>query len=284
MASKTWNVDSLQMKRGTTAKWKANTTPLKKGEIGIDTDLGIFKIGDGTSLWSALKLMFEPKGRLEDYSWSDIDTISQAGLAPKYFNVGDEKNITLSTGESVTLVILGFSHDLLRGSNYDKAGITFGMKHLLATIYPMNSSNTNAGGWESSVMKSSTMATLLSYLPSDLKSAIKTVEKNASAGSQSTTITTSTDSLFLFSEIEVFGTTINSAAGEGEQYEYFKKFVPTPSSRIRNLSNGTGSATTWWLRSPRTSNSTSFCGVNGYGTASNINASGSRSVTFGFCI
>lgn len=284
MASKTWNVDSLQMKRGTTAKWKANTTPLKKGEIGIDTDLGIFKIGDGTSLWSALKLMFEPKGRLEDYSWSDIDTISQAGLAPKYFNVGDEKNITLSTGESVTLVILGFSHDLLRDSNYDKAGITFGMKHLLATIYSMTSSNTNAGGWESSVMKSSTMATLLSYLPSDLKSAIKTVEKNASAGSQSTTITTSADSLFLFSEIEVFGTTINSVAGEGEQYEYFKKFVPTSSSRIRKLSNGTGSATTWWLRSPRVSNSTSFCAVNGYGTASNINASGSRAVAFGFCI
>lgn len=158
------------------------------------------------------------------------------------------------------------------------------MKHLLATTYPMNSSNTNAGGWESSVMKSSTMATLLSYLPSDLKSAIKTVKKNASAGSQSTTITTSTDSLFLFSEIEVFGTTINSVAGEGEQYEYFKKFVPTSSSRIRNLSNGTGSASNWWLRSPYASNSTSFCIVHSNGNASGSYASVSRGFAFGFCI
>lgn len=284
MASKTWNVDSLQMKRGTTAKWKANTTPLKKGEIGIDTDLGIFKIGDGTSLWSALKLMFEPKGRLEDYSWADINIISQAGLAPKYFNVGDEKNITLSTGESVTLVILGFSHDLLSGSNYNKAGITFGMKHLLATTYPMNSSSTNSGGWESSVMRSSTMATLLSYLPSDLQSAIKTVKKNASAGSQSTTITTSTDSLFLFSEVEVFGTTVYSVAGEGEQYEYFKKFVPTSSSRIRNLSNGTSSAYYWWLRSPYASNSGDFCVVSYSGNAYYYYASFSWGVAFGFCI
>lgn len=278
--SKTWNVESLQVKRATSSKWASLNPILKAGEIGLDTTAGIFKIGNGSSNWKNLP-HFSPK-TLEAYSWAEISVIAEQGLGASFFKVGDEKNVTLSSGELVTLVILDFNHDTKSAGG--TAGITFGMKNLLTTTYPMNSSNTNAGGWTSSVMRTSTMATLLSQLPSDLKAYIKPVNKLTSAGSQSTTINTDVDSLFLLSEIEVFGTTTFSVVGEGTQYAYYRDIATTSASRIKKLSNGTGSAYYWWLRSPFSSNSSGFCIVDSGGNAGINYASNSRGVAFGFCI
>ena len=219
---------------------------------------------------------------LADADWATIAAIAESGKASLYYSVGDEKTITLTTGEAVTLQILGFNHDdLADGSG--KAGITFGMKNLLATKYPMNSSDTNVGGWESSAMRTSTMATLLSQLPTDLRSAVKQVSKKATAGNKSTTITTSTDKLFLFSEVELDGTTTTGYASEGEQYEYWKNHN-TASDRIKTLSNGSGSANYWWLRSPYTSYANYFRYINYNGYVAGNVASNSFGVCFGFCI
>ena len=86
--------------------------------------------------------------------------------------------------------------------------------------------------------------------------------------------------LFLFSEIEIFGTTTYSASGEGAQYPYFA----TAGNRIKHLANGTGSAKWWWERSPCASNSGGFCGVNSDGDAGYGSASNSSGVCFGFCV
>lgn len=56
------------------------------------------------------------------------------------------------------------------------------------------------------------MATLLSQLASDLKNAIVKVKKLSSAGNQSTAINTTEDSLFLLSEVEIFGSTTYAKA------------------------------------------------------------------------
>jgi hypothetical protein len=45
---------TIQLRRGTTAEWSASTNPLALGEVGYDTSLKKFKIGDGTSLWDSL--------------------------------------------------------------------------------------------------------------------------------------------------------------------------------------------------------------------------------------
>jgi len=44
----------LQLRRDTTAAWAAANPVLAEGEIGIDTTVGRAKIGDGSSVWSAL--------------------------------------------------------------------------------------------------------------------------------------------------------------------------------------------------------------------------------------
>ena len=285
----------------TAAEWMSQNPVLGAGVFGFDSTNKIIKAGDGSNPWKTLPTVLTTDFSFEKASWSDIAALSENGSANKYFSVGDEKTISLSTGEQVTLVVLGFNHDDLTGGG--KAGMTIGMKNLLATTYKMNSSNTNAGGWDDSAMRTSTMATLLSQLPADLRNVIKQVNKKATAGSQSTTITTSVDKLFLFALAELAsktglenstGTSIKNNAAtyeqEGTQYEYFKNTVGDADiykacpALVKKLSNGGGSASRWWLRSPTLDYSTTFWCVIPSGVVSNYAASYSYGVSFGFCV
>lgn len=269
----------------TAAEWESQNPVLGAGVFGYDSTNKIIKAGDGTTAWKTLPILLSTDFSFEKASWSDIAALSESGSADKYFSVGDEKTISLTTGEQVTLVILGFDHDDLTGGG--KAGMTIGMKNLLATTYRMNATATNEGGWDESEMRTSTMATLLSQLPSDLQGVIKQVNKKATAGGASTSITTSADKLWLLAEVEVDGTTSAGYADEGEQYEYWKtvKDGTVAADRIKYLSNGSGSANSWWLRSPSVSNSTNF---RYFASTGSVNISGyayiARGVSFGFCV
>ena len=95
-------------------------------------------------------------------------------------------------------------------------------------------------------------------------------------GGASSTIETVSDKLFLLSEVEIFGSTSYSAAGEGTQYDYYK----AGNSKVKNKN---GSAAYWWERSPSASNSTAFCLVYSNGGAGDSGASTARGVAFGFC-
>ena len=214
---------------------------------------------------------------LANNTWAQIAAASEAGVAASTWSVGDTKNITVG-GETLTVEIVGFNHDDLASGG--KAGITFGLKNLMANTRQMNSSNTNAGGFTGSDMYDWLQGTLLNSLPSDLRAVLKSVNKKTSAGSQSSTINTNAMKIFLFSEIEIFGSVTYSKSGEGSQYSRFA----TASSRIKYLSNGSGSADNWWGRSPRGNNSSNFCNVGSDGSAINSSANGSRGVCFGFCV
>ena len=269
----------------TAAEWESQNTVLGAGVFGYDSTNGITKIGDGTTAWADLNMVeTKPKPTFAESDWATIAEESEKGNAQKYFAVGDEKTIELTTGEQVTLVVLGFNHDDLTSGG--KAGMSIGMKNLLATTYRMNASNTNAGGWDESEMRTSTMATLLSQLPSDLQSVIKQVNKKATAGSQSESITTSADKLWLFSEVEIDGTTTAGYAGEGTQYEYWKtvKDGTVAADRVKRLSNGGGSDYFWWLRSPYVSFSNAFRCIGSMGDFNNLIASYPYGVSFGFCV
>lgn len=141
----------------------------------------------------------------------------------------------------------------------------------------MNGSNTNVNGWRGSTMRTSTMATLLNQLSSDLKSVLKFVNKVTSKGNNQSGLETTSDKLFLLSEIEVFGATQYSYAGEGKQYEYYT----AGNSTIKKVN---GSADYWWERSPRSGNTYGFCCVYNGGSANGGYASGSYGVSFGFCV
>jgi hypothetical protein len=44
----------LQFRRGTAALWSTTNTLLASGELGLETDTSLFKIGDGSTLWRDL--------------------------------------------------------------------------------------------------------------------------------------------------------------------------------------------------------------------------------------
>ena len=126
-------------------------------------------------------------------------------------------------------------------------------------------------------MRATVLPSIMALMPPAVQSAIREVSKKTSAGSQSTTIHTTADKLFLLSEVEIFGSSADkSVSGEGTQYEYYS----AGNSKVKNFN---GSADYWWERSPRSSNTTYFCLVFTSGTTSANSASASRGVSFAFC-
>lgn len=208
------------------------------------------------------------------------------GASHYKISTGDKISIAIN-GTAYEFRVLGFNHDTLTSSTAygsatatGKAGMTLQMVNCLAATAKMNSSNTNSGGWESCAMRTSNMATYLSQLTSAWQSVVKQVNKLSSPGSQSTTIKTTADKLFLLSEVEIFGSTTYSVSGEGTQYAYCKA-NNTVSDRVKTVN---GSANSWWERSPYASGSAGFCLVGSSSYASYNVASASSGVAFGFCV
>lgn len=213
------------------------------------------------------------KDNFADNEWSEIIAACQSGNAPASWVVGNYKNMTIN-GKAYRIDIIGKNHDTYASGG--TAPLTFQMHDCYDETKQMNSSNTNSGGWQNSAMRTTHLPAILNLMPAEVKAAIRDVQKKSSAGNQSSSIQTTNDKLFLLSEIEIFGSTTYSFAGEGKQYDYYK----AGNSKVKNRS---GSADNWWERSPYSSNSTHFCRVNINGDATANGASNSRGVAFGFC-
>lgn len=201
-----------------------------------------------------------------------------------YWNVGDTRTVSLSAMEatgvgeshaaqSVDLVLMNAGGKTLNSavaSGRTTCSFIVGLKDCLNERGYMNSSNTNSGGWTSSARRTWSNSVFKASLPNALQPIFKAFQNKTSAGNQSSNIVTDVDTWALPSEIEIFGSTTYSFAGEGSQFKYYE----TAANRIKNVN---GSANNWWERSPRSSYSPDFCLVDGSGSA---NASGA-SVTFG---
>lgn len=208
-----------------------------------------------------------------DNDWADIIAACQSGSVPASWVVGNHKNMTIN-GQQYRIDIIGKNHDTYASGG--TAPLTFQMHDCYTETKQMNSSNTNSGGWQNSAMRTTHLPAILNMMPAEVKAAIRDVQKKSSAGNQSSSIQTTNDKLFLLSEIEIFGSTTYSFAGEGKQYDYYK----AGNSKVKNLS---GSAYSWWERSPYSSNSAFFCFVGSNGSAGANYASTSYGVAFGFC-
>ena len=212
-------------------------------------------------------------------SWENIAKAAATGEAQEYWEIGDEKDIELSTGEILTAQIWGYSHDDLADES-GKANITFGLKNLMDDKYEMNDPETNVGGWESSDMRSY-METILNTFPSDIKLLIKPVHKKSTIGNESTQTQTTSDSLWIPSCVELnSSTTEDGYKDEGSPYQIFTNYQ----SRIKRLSNGSGATSQYWTRSPQTSTSTLFINVRTDGTMGSSGSDNLYGVCFGFCL
>lgn len=272
---------SLQ-KDGTTIQTKTSTgtvvfTVTETGTYTIvatkngQTTSGSVNVVSGTASYS-LTLIFL-KGNFADNDWASIIAACHSGSVPSTWVVGNSKTMTIN-GASYQVDIIGKNHDTYTAGG--KAPLTFQLHDCYGETKNMNSSNTNSGGWTSCAMRSTHLPAILALMPTEVQNGIREVNKLTSAGNKSSTINTTADKLFLLSEVEIFGSTPDSEAGEGTQYDYYK----AGNSKVKNRN---GSATYWWERSPRAGASTRFCMVNSDGTATTVGASHAYGVAFGFC-
>ena len=208
-----------------------------------------------------------------DNTWEKIIDACQRGAVPETWAVGNQKTMTIN-GISYQIDIIGKDHDTYAAGG--TAPLTFQLHDCYGETKNMNSSNTNIGGWTSCAMRSTHLPAILALMPTEVQNGIREVNKLTSAGSKSSTINTTADKLFLLSEVEIFGSTTYSAAGEGTQYDYYK----AGNSKVKKRN---GSAAFWWERSPYAINSTRFCLVVSNGGAGVGNASRAHGVAFGFC-
>lgn len=253
-------VGTITLKPGMTMQYNGSTWEYRDAYIGVN---GVWQLFSTLSPLGSLTW-----GQISGLSGSDEDL-------SRFFNIGDTKSILIGD-VAYDVEIIGMKHDdLADGSG--KAGLTFCMKNCLASKYFMNDPNSNAGGWGECTLRVNLQSTIFDQLQSDLKAAIKNVTKLFSAGNYDATITSSTDTLFLLSEIEIMPTIKVSFAGEGSQYPYFTTAV----SRIKKVGN---SADAWWLRSPATNASTSFVYANIAGNTDYIASRNTLGIAFGFCV
>jgi hypothetical protein len=195
------------------------------------------------------------------------------------WRVGDSKNVVVNA-QTRALRILGFNHD--NRTTGGKAGISLEIAPSMYNVnLAMNTTSTNDGGWESSNMRTTHMATILTQLPTDLRSAIKRVIKPTATSGNNPTLINSQDDLWLLSTSEVFGVNQSSAPGEGARY-LFWTVNSTNASRIKH--NPPGSAQWWWLRSPWAGGGYDFAVVDSGGGLAGDFADGARGVSFGLCV
>ena len=240
------------------------------GGTSYDIKKGRTLIG-GTGYDITFKPPYDPV--FANNTWEQIIAACHNNAVPDTWEVADQKPMTID-GVDYQIDIIGKNHDTYTAGG--TAPLTFQLHDCYGTKYQMNSSNTNSGGWTSCAMRSTHLPAILALMPTEVQNGIREVNKMTSAGSQSATINTTADKLFLLSEIEIFGRVSYSKSGEGTQYDYYK----AGNSKVKKFNGG---ASYWWERSPIGSNSAYFCFVGSDGSATCDNASSAHGVAFGFC-
>ena len=207
-------------------------------------------------------------------SWETIIAVCRSGDVPDSWAVGNSKNMTIG-GAEYQIDIIGKNHDdYADGSG--KAPLTFQLHNSYGTAYAMNGASTNGGGWKECAMRKTHLPTVLALMPAEVQSGIREVSKTTMAKRSDKWLETVPDKLFLLSEVETFGSTGDSADGEGSQYAYYG----AGGSAVKTLNGGMSS---WWLRSPMRTSDYSFCASSGGGEPTNLDAKLERGTAFAFC-
>lgn len=215
------------------------------------------------------------------------NNMTSSQVAETYgWNIGDTISYQLTTGENVEMRITGFNHDTLSDGS-GKAGITLEMVKCLDSVYaPMNNINTNAGGYPACDMRNTTLPSIKATLPQEWQDIIKKVDKKSANGSNAnySEIVTTSEDLFLLSEIEVYGAVYyaQDGANEGSVYEYWNG----KDNWERSKTYKTFGSTTWALRSSSVTSAMMFCSVysSGQSNSGYKEANSNHGVSFAFCV
>lgn len=224
---------------------------------------------NGTGYDITFKPSYDPV--FANNTWEQIIAACHNNEVPETWKVADQKSMTIG-GEDYLIDIIGKNHDdYADGSG--KAPLTFQLHDCYKLKKAMHNTTTNSKGWSRCDMRETNLPIILKQMPTEVQSGIREVNKLTS---ESRTIVTTADKLFLLSEIEIFGSDTNSGKGEGMQYDYYK----AGNSKVKNYID---SAIEWWERSPYNGNNWFYCCVNYKGASISRVANAVSGVPFAFC-
>ena len=174
-------------------------------------------------------------------SWEEIQAHIEAGDYATRYSLGDTKTITLTDGATVVMEIVAFNADTKADGT--TSAITW-MSKRAVTLHQMNSTETNAGGWEASEMRAWLQNDFYDTLPSDVKGVIESVNKTYYDYATSST-KVCVDSIWIPSYREVVGHRTHEDAGVD-----YTAYFSDADDRIKTTYDGCG-LSYWWLRSSR---------------------------------
>ena len=225
---------------------------------------------------------------LEEQKAVAEDIAAKGEASPAYakakaaMDAGTKFSMKLTDGKTLQYRIIGINHDDLADGT-GKAGLTF-LTTSTTISSRMNATDTNAGGWEKSELRTKmNSGEIWNLMPSDFQSKVKSVKKltnNVSGTDKNAAVTATTDKLFLLSYSEIVPTSYWASSypwtsNEGTQYEAFKGKVTNNYSGNDCLKIGDF----WWERSANPNYSYSFLSV-----GSNGDPSGNDSAAISFCV
>ena len=233
-------------------------------------------------------MAYDPSAINPDYStatWREIKNAVDSGVAVSLYAsyIGTIKNVTLTNGQTCRVRLVNNTADLYDYANGGKTGFVVEFLDALSTAYPMNQTNTNAGGWDASYMRNTVMPLFYNLLPTDFKEVLSPVKIKAAKSGNDGTLVTSEDTLFLAAEREIFATRQYSRTEEWNALTRWQFYAQNDTAADR-IKYRNGSADNAGERSSRQGSGYGFCMVGSNGSASSDNASGSRAVAPAACI
>lgn len=237
-----------------------------------------------------------------DNSWVIIREAFRSGLAATLWAVGDTKEVELNDGNTYHIRIADMQdgrYNLADGSGSTKGVLEF--VECLPNYYAINPSSVTdgdasaytAGGWAKCYMKNTVLdTTVWGWLPDDMRNAISEIALNEySYTGESPRV--SNNKLFLPAETEIFASRHYSAEGSQTgcvKYDRWDVYASITTSdgntcvERQKKRLGQTSTTWWWLRSPCSGYSYSFCFVDNYGSCNGYSAYNSTGVSPCFAI
>ena len=109
---------TLILRNDTSANWAASSLVLKKGEVGFDTDLHIFKVGDGTKTWKEIETYFASFDQVQTAIQEATKNLHTTDVYQKEIALGGDKAAALAEITSPVKGDIAIIKETLEGGKY----------------------------------------------------------------------------------------------------------------------------------------------------------------------
>lgn len=247
------------------------SSPFVEGQIGYH-DVGIDYFGTKTSY------QIRVKQGVDIVPWSTGTDAQIAAMLDAHYagdinlyeipgwEIGAKRNISLPAispdqynadcsfyAQTVSMMLLNKGGKTLTTpiSGQTECAFVVGLDRCLQANNVLNyNNNNNNQTWGDTLARSWCNNTFRNAIPSGIRDIFKQHVSLTSAGGGSSTIVTTDDYFAFMSEVEAYGTTVQSIAGEGTRFDYYKNSSTSYPWRKSQYNDSATSYVNYGLRSP----------------------------------